>query len=213
VTVAGPGALSLEPYGELIADELNVKEVQLVSEVGEVADHVLQVNPSTLGPRLGSATQQVIRAVREGAWTRTPEGDVEVAGHVLGKEDYFLSLVPKDPEASRALPGNDLVVSLSLEVTPELAREGLARDIVRQVQEARKTAGLDVSDHIRLVLYFPPHEPELRHAAERHRDLIAGETLSDEVVFADGPIVDSFRATVADGRAFHIGIVKLPKGR
>jgi isoleucyl-tRNA synthetase len=190
-----------------------VKEVQLVSEVGEVADHVLQVNPSTLGPRLGSATQQVIRAVREGAWTRTPEGDVEVAGHVLGQEDYFLSLVPKDPEASRALPGNDRVVSLSLEVTPELAREGLARDIVRQVQEARKTAGLDVSDHIRLVLYFPPHEPELRHAAEEHRDLIAGETLSDEIVFADGPIVDSFRATVADGRAFHIGIVKLPKGR
>jgi isoleucyl-tRNA synthetase len=89
----------------------------------------------------------------------------------------------------------------------------LARDIVRQVQEARKAAGLDVSDHIRLVLYFPPHEPELRHAAEEHRELIAGETLADEIVFADSPIADSFRATVADGRAFHIGIVKLPNGR
>jgi isoleucyl-tRNA synthetase len=87
----------------------------------------------------------------------------------------------------------------------------LARDIVRQAQEARKAAGLEVSDHIRLVLYFPAHEPELRHAAEAHRELIAGETLSDEIVFADGPISDSFRATVADGRAFHIGIVKLPK--
>ena len=213
VTVAGPRALSLEPYGDLIADELNVKEVYLRSDVSEVADHVLQVNPSALGPRLGAATQQVIRAVREGSWTRTPEGDVEVAGHVLGHEEYLLSLVPKDPEASRALPANDGVVSLSLGVTPELAREGLARDMVRQVQVARKTAGLDVSDHIRLVLYFPPHEPELRHAAEAHRELIAGETLADEIVFTDGPIADSFRATVVDGRAFHIGIVKLPKER
>jgi isoleucyl-tRNA synthetase len=85
--------------------------------------------------------------------------------------------------------------------------------MVRQVQVARKTAGLDVSDHIRLVLYFPPHEPELRHAAEAHRELIAGETLADEIVFTDGPIADSFRATVVDGRAFHIGIVKLPKER
>jgi isoleucyl-tRNA synthetase len=213
VTVAGPGALFLEPYGELIADELNVKEVHLVSDVSEVADHVLQVNPSVLGPRLGAATQQVIRAVREGSWTRTAEGDVEVAGHVLGPDDYFLSLVPKDQEASRALPANDGVVTLSLVVTPELQREGLARDMVRQIQEARKAADLDVSDHIRLVLYFPPHEPELRHAAEAHRELIAGETLADEIVFADGPISDSFRATVADGRAFHIGIVKLPKAR
>jgi isoleucyl-tRNA synthetase len=85
--------------------------------------------------------------------------------------------------------------------------------MVRQVQVARKTAGLDVSDHIRLVLYFPTHEPELRHAAEAHRELIAGETLADEIVFADGPISDSFRATVADGRAFHLGIVKLPRAR
>ncbi len=108
VTVAGPSALSLEPYGDLIADELNVRQVQLVSDVGDVADHVLQVNPSVLGPRLGAATQQVIRAVRNGSWTRTSEGDVEVAGHVLGKDDYFLSLVPKDQEASRALPANDL---------------------------------------------------------------------------------------------------------
>ena len=71
-----------------------------------------------------------------------------------------------------------------------------------------------MSDHIRLLLYFSHNnELELRHAVEEHLGMVAGETLADEIVFADGPISDSIRATVADGRAFHIGIVTLPNGR
>ena len=85
-----------------------------------------------------------IGAVRRGQWMRLPEGEVEVAGHVLGDEEYSLSLVPRDKDSSRALPGNDLVVSLSLEITEELELEGLARDLVRQVQEAVSYTHLDV---------------------------------------------------------------------
>ena len=208
--VAGPGALSLSPYRELIADELNVKEVRLSDDVSEVADLALKVEPSVLGPRLGPDTQNVIAAVRRGSWERTPEGDVEVAGHVLAGDEYFLSLVPKDTDASRALPGDQLVVSLSLEVTPELEREGIARDVVRQVQEHRKALKLDVSDHIRLSLYFS-HNNGLKDAVEEHLRMVAGETLADEVIFRDGPISDGIRATVADGRAFHMGIVRMPE--
>jgi isoleucyl-tRNA synthetase len=208
--VAGPGAVGLSPYRELIADELNVKEVRLTDDVSEVADLVLKVEPSVLGPRLGPDTQNVIAAVRRGSWGRTPEGDVEVAGHVLAGDEYFLSLVPKDTDASRALPGDQLVVSLSLEVTPELEREGIARDVVRQVQEHRKALKLDVSDHIRLSLYFS-HNNGLKDAVEEHLKMVAGETLADELIFRDGPISDGIRATVADGRAFHMGIVRMPE--
>jgi isoleucyl-tRNA synthetase len=209
VTVAGPGAPALGPYADLIADELNVKQVLLVDDVSEVADLVLRVDPSVIGPRLGPATQQVISAVRRGEWARTADG-VEVAGRVLSADEYFMSLVPKDVEAGRALPGNELVVSLALEVTPQLAREGLARDLVRQVQEARKKAALDVSDHIRLVLDFSNHRP-LREAVEEHLQMVAGETLADEVVFTDGEISDGISATISDGLAFDMGLVKLPQ--
>lgn len=148
--------------------------------------------------------------MRRGSWERTPEGDVEVAGHVLAADEYFLSLVPKNTDASRALQGDQLVVSLSLEVTPELEREGIARDVVRQVQEHRKALKLDVSDHIRLSLYFS-HNNGLKDAVEEHLRMVAGETLADEVIFRDGPISDGIRATVADGRAFHMGIVRMPE--
>ena len=151
------------------------------------------------------------RPCAEGSWTRTPKGTSRWRGTCWPRRSTSFRWCPRTRTRAGRCPATTVVVSLSLEVTPELEREGLARDMVRQVQEARKTAGLDVSDHIRLVLYFPAHEPELRHAVEEHRGLIAGETLADEIVFVDGPISDRLRATVADGRAFHIGIVKLPK--
>ena len=208
VTVAGPGASALAPYVDLIADELNVKEVRLVEEVDDVADLVLQVNPSSLGPRLGAATQHVIGAVRRGQWMRLPGGEVEVAGHVLGEDEYFLSLVPRDKDSSRALPANDLVVSLSLEISAELELEGLARDLVRQVQEARKEAGLDVSDHIRLSLDFT-HAPELRQAVGAHREMVAGETLAGEIHFVHQPPPGAKEVALADGSAYSIGVEKL----
>ena len=123
--------------------------------------------------------------MRKGEWARTAEGGVEVAGYALAEGEYFLSLVPKDPASARALPGNELVVSLSLALTAELSREGLARDLVRQVQEARKRAGFDVSDHIRLVLWLPG--AELRRAVNEHQDMIASETLAAELLPAEGP--------------------------
>ncbi len=208
VTVAGAGAPRLAPYSALVAEELNVKAVNLVPDTAEVADLVLVVNPAVLGPRLGPATQQVIGAVRRAEWARTADGRVEAAGHVLEEGEYRLSLVPRNAGSARALPGNDMVVSLDVALTPELEREGLARDLVRQVQEARKRAGFDVSDRIRLVLDLG-HFAELRQAVDEHRAMVTSETLADQLVMAERPLVDPQRATVADGRAFHLHVSRL----
>jgi isoleucyl-tRNA synthetase len=116
--------------------------------------------------------------------------------------------VPREASSARALAGNEMVVSVALELTPALEREGLARDVVRQVQEARKKAGFDVSDHIKLSIGVS-HFTELRLAVEEHMDMIAGETLSDDVAVVDGPVADGERATVADGRVFHLRVERL----
>jgi len=199
VTVAGERAPALSPFRELIADELNVKQVHLVGDVSGVADVVLQVNPAVLGPRLGPATQEVIAAVRRGSWQRLPGGAVEVAGHALGPEEFFVSLVPKDPRSARALPGNDMVLMLDLELTPELEAEGLARDVVRQVQELRKRSGFDVSDHIRLVAGFGG-DSALKQAVEANLGLVARETLAQEVLLEEGEPAGAQRLELTDGR-------------
>jgi isoleucyl-tRNA synthetase len=106
------------------------------------------------------------------------------------------------------LPGNDLVVSLSLEISEELELEGLARDLVRQVQEARKKVGLDVSDHIKLSLDFT-HAPELRQAVGAHQEMVAGETLAGEIHFVHQPPPGAEEVALADGSAYYIGVERL----
>jgi isoleucyl-tRNA synthetase len=208
LTVAGAGAASLEPFAELIADEVNVKAVELRDDVGELASGVLQVTPAVVGPRLGPDTQKVLRAAKAGEWTQRDDGAVEVAGHVLEPSEFTLRLTPADEETSRALPGRDTVVVLDVVTTPELEAEGTARDVVRAVQQVRKAEGLHVSDRIHLVLELPD---DARAAAETHQGSIASETLARDVVFVDDKrhIAEAHRAELTDGRHFHIGLHKV----
>jgi isoleucyl-tRNA synthetase len=182
--VAGPGALALEDYTELIKDEVNVKEVVLSAEVAGVAVEVLTVVPGAIGPRLGEKTQQVIRAVKSGEWTRLVDGRIEAAGVVLEDGEFTLILQPKDPEAGRSLPDRAGVVRVDLETDDELEREGLARDVVRLIQEKRRSEGLHISDRIRLELALPP---PMAAGVEEHRGWVMEQTLATflDVVLAD----------------------------
>ena len=205
LTVAAPDAGALEDYRLLIADELNVKEVLLTTDVETVGEHRLQVVPAVLGPRIGPEVQKIIRAVREGRWERRADGTVEVAGRVLADDEYSLRLVPRDEGAARALPGAGGMVALDTALTPELEAEGLARDVARLVNEARKDAGLRVSDRIRLVLAVPD---DVASAVDTHRTFLAGATLATELLVEDlrtGP--EGRRYELGDGRALHIAVI------
>jgi isoleucyl-tRNA synthetase len=205
LTVAGAGASALEPFADLIADEVNVKTVDLRDEVGDLATGVLQVTPAVAGPRLGPDTQKVLRAAKAGEWSQRDDGRVEVAGHVLEPDEFTLRLTPADEDTSRALPGRDTVVVLDVDSTPELEAEGTARDVVRAVQQVRKAEQLHVADRIHLVLQLPD---ETRAAVEAHRDYVMNETLAVELAFADH-LSDGHRAELTDGRAFHVGLHKI----
>ncbi len=192
VMIASPDATELEPFLGLIADEVNVKSVELSNDVAAHASAVLQVVPAIAGPRLGKDVQRVIKAVKSGDWHR--EGDTVVAGGVaLLEGEYSLRLVPADEHASAALSGTDGVVVVDLDVTPELEAEGLARDLVRQIQQARRDAGLDVSDRIALKVLGPDAWVS---AAATHRDLIAGETLATSVTLTVDDELDEPAVTV-----------------
>ena len=181
VTVAGAGAEALEPFRALIAEELNVREVHLTSSVDTAGELVLTVNPRVAGPRLGQQVQQVIRAAKEHRWTRQDD-TVVVGGVALEPAEFELRLLPQDQATSRALPADDAVVVLDVAMTPELEAEGVARDVVRLVQDARRSAGLKVRDRIELCLAVPA---SARAAVERHRPLIAAEVLATSLAVID----------------------------
>ena len=179
LTVASPNASSLQNFLDIVKDEVNVREVLLTADVDAVASHELQVVPAVVGPRLGPNTQKVIVAVKKGEWTQEGE-TILVAGETLQPGEYALKLVTKSDSASAPLPGGAGVVLLDIHLTPELEAEGLARDVVRAVQQARRDADLNVSDRIVLTLGA---EPAVQDQLAPHEGLIAGETLAVEVVW------------------------------
>ena len=124
VTVAGAGAELLRPFASLLAEEINVREVHLRDDLGDLATMVLRPEGSALGPRLGGAAQQVFRAAKSGDWHTEPDGTVVAGGHQLQDGEYQLALQPADPATTSVLDDQQLIVVLDTTVTPELASRG-----------------------------------------------------------------------------------------
>ncbi|WP_327147565.1 isoleucine--tRNA ligase [Nocardia sp. NBC_01329] len=180
VTIAAPDAERLAPYAGIIADEVNVKKVDLTTDIATHGRFELAVNARAAGPRLGKKVQRVIQAVKAGDWSENADGVVSAAGIELLPEEYTQRLVAAEPESTAALPGNAGLVVLDSVVTEELEAEGWARDVIRDLQETRKSLGLDVSDRVTATLEVPA---ERREWASTHRGLIAGEILAVELEF------------------------------
>jgi isoleucyl-tRNA synthetase len=174
LTIAHADAKSLAPFTGLIADEVNVKAVELAEDPASLGRFELAVNPRVLGPRIGGQVQQVIRAVKAGEWAQSGDG-ILAAGVQLAPGEYDLKLAAADPDSTSALPGNAGLIALDLRVTPELAAEGTARDVVRVVQQARRDAGLDVSDRIRLTVGA---DGAVADAVRAHAGFVTAETLA-----------------------------------
>ncbi len=214
VAVADPEAL--QPFADLVAEEINVKEVRLVDEAQtSAAEHglvtTLQVNARAAGPRLGRDVQRVIQAARAGSWQQADDGTVTVDGIELQEGEY--ALVTKvedrlgDTVAAAVLPGGGFVV-LDLELDDELLGDGYARDVVRQVQDARKAAGLHVADRITLRLAVPA--PWAQAVADRAA-FIGEETLAVDVAVEASPVATDGDDDGVDDRAVAVQLAKVER--
>ncbi len=203
-TVATGHAERLEPFAGLLKDELNVKAVVFDSDVDAYCRSDLKLVPRVLGPRLGKDVQRVIKAVKTGDWT-VEDGTVTAGGVVLEDGEYELTLVPVEADRTHALPNDNGVLVLDTEVTAELAAEGLARDVVRVVQQARKDADLDVTDRVAAVIDVAD---DVREAVEAHAEFVKGETLALELSFADLP-AEATTGEAGEGRTVKAAVRKL----
>ncbi len=179
LTLYGADAEALSPFTALIQEEVNVKEIALSAALEEVAEKKLQIHFPVCGKRLGPQMKQVAAAAKQGAWEyREEDGQarIEIAGEVLAPEEFTLQLTPKDGVAgAQAVSTQDMLVVLDTELTESLKQEGLARDLIRLIQQARKDADLHISDRITLALDVPEG---LASAVKTHQQYIEEQTLS-----------------------------------
>jgi isoleucyl-tRNA synthetase len=192
LTVAVENPAALAPFTDLIADELNVKAVQLSDDIGAYGAFELTVNARVAGPRLGKDVQAAIKAVKAGEGVVNPDGTLTAGPAVLQPGEFSSRLVAADPDWTAALADGAGLVVLDGAVTPELEAEGWAKDRIRELQELRKSTGLEVSDRISVVMSVPAGQAEW---AQAHRELIAREILATRFDFGDA--VDG--AEIGDG--------------
>jgi isoleucyl-tRNA synthetase len=141
----------------------------------------LTVNSRAAGPRIGKQVQAVIKASREGDWQQTGE-TVVVGGVELLPGEFELELQSADETGAIAFLADGGFVILDTETTAELEAEGLARDLIRAVQDTRKAAGLDVSDRISMTIRGDSADDIA--AVTTHEATIAADTLATELVLS-----------------------------
>ncbi len=199
----------IEELAGLVTSELNVKELEFVHERSELVAYRAKANYRALGPRFGKDMPQVAAAVEAldaGAVARVIEGGGEVGisidghDHTLSADEISLVMEPLEGYEVEAEAGH--AVGLSLEMDDELLAEGWAREIVHAVQNARKGAGLEVSDRIILEL---AGDAELLEAAREHEEYLSEETLAMSVSYSANGAGES--ATI-DGRELLIAVTR-----
>ena len=200
-----------------LLEELNVKKATYLDVHADFVDYTVKPNLPLVGKRLGKLVPELKKALAEldgkdiAANVRSGQDTViELGGeeHTFEPEAFLLDA--QSPEGYSAVEERGYLAALNTQLTPELEQEGLARDVIRLIQNARKNAGLEVSDFIRVGLET---SGSLQKAVEAHRDTIAKEVLAKELMLtrlAEGGYEESAEV---EGNAAHDDARKSGGGR
>jgi isoleucyl-tRNA synthetase len=173
VAVKAEIAIELEPYVPVLCGELNVKTIEFLADPSSIATQSAKVNARVLGPRLGGRVQEVIQKVRNGEFEVIGENTIKIGDITLVPGEVEVGFSGKPGLAVES--GTGFVVALNTAVTPELALEGQARDLVREIQDMRKEADLHIADRIKLSI------KGAEQLLAAHQEHIKSETLCVEV--------------------------------
>jgi isoleucyl-tRNA synthetase len=198
-------------FAEQIQDELNLKRITLHDGSATLLSFEIKANPKNLGPKLGprlKAVQMALAALDPAQVALQVQAGqsvaVTVAGETILLEPTDLWVAPKVESGWAGIADRATQMLLDARITPELAREGMAREVIRHVQNARKEADLALED--RIVLHLATADAELTAAIAEHRDYIGGETLVRQ--WAEEPLGANRVEVKIDGRALTIELRK-----
>nr|WP_246210034.1 DUF5915 domain-containing protein [Wolbachia endosymbiont of Atemnus politus] len=163
----------------MIKDEVNVKKLELVNKLEGIASLELKLNFPMLGKKIPDKIKQLVQYVKEGKWKQIENERVflgdESESYIIEKGEYEL-LLKANSEYSSVFDNNKGVVILNTKLSDELTLEGLARDVVRLIQETRKQADFHISDRIRVVI--KTEDEKFKEAVNTWSEYIKEQTLA-----------------------------------
>ncbi len=207
VTFIGVSDIFSDDMALLIMDETNAKNWNNLgkADIGKYANYRLQINFPVLGKRLPSKVKDIISANKANQWS-LQGGKVSISGELLEVEEFSLKLEPKLEYSTMISPlsSNDGLVLLDLNITDELMLEGIARDVVRAIQQMRKNNDLNITDRINVSLYTD--DEKVKNSIVLWDQYIKDQTLSDEIIFSNTNV--GLEEVDLEGRILMINISK-----
>ncbi|MBL4694208.1 isoleucine--tRNA ligase [Candidatus Gracilibacteria bacterium] len=179
VSVALPESIApevVEAQKSVILEELNVKELILIEEAGDIVEQSVSVNSKVLGPKYGKDVQTIIQKVKAGEYEMTGPDSLKVGQFELMGDEIEVGF--KGKEGFDVESDEGVVVALDTMISDELRREGYARDLVRYIQDLRKEADYEVDDRIYVMVVA---SGEVEEAVTEFADYIKAETLAEEL--------------------------------
>ena len=193
----------LETFFDIIQEEINVKTIEIKTDINSYASHHLQLHFPVIGKRLPHKMKDFIKALKEQNWKQLPNGAIVLEDEVLKEEEYSLTLNPKNIEGLETLSSHKGLILLDMELNEALLNEGMARDMVRAIQQARKEANLAVSN--RITLFFKKSST-IEALLETHFNYIAEQTLATSYILKDSLKECKFMTFFENGEAKKIEI-------
>jgi len=197
LTIISKNNEQLRIFEELIKDEVNVKSIIYRDDLENEADLRLVINFPVVGKRLPHKMKDIITANKKNEWQVVAD-KLDIAGEKLEGNEFSVVLAPKDAKGAKALTHSQGLIILDLVITQELHEEGIARDLVRFIQQARKDANFSMND--RLLLEITTNY-DIKEILAKHGDFICTQTLGQfakdfEPNFVSEVEIDSKKVTI-----------------
>ncbi len=164
---------------EVIAEEVNVKSVELVKEYQSFAKKTLSLNARVLGKRLPKDMKAMLQAAKNHEYALNEQGQVVISTHTLESQEYEFRYEPLDKDNNQVDAHANTIVLLDTTLNEQLLAEGLAREIIRHIQEFRKAQDLVVDQRIKLEI--STNSKQLSQIITEYHDLISEETLCEQL--------------------------------
>ena len=199
-------------FQDILLDELNVKSVRVMDASSEAVNYRINSLPKQLGQKYKGEFPKVREAIQALPVTEAAQKLLEGLSVVIEVDGKHLEILPDEVEVHMESKTGYVVATegkylaaLVTDLTPVLVHEGLAREVVRRVQDLRKSAGLDIAD--RIVVRYTASE-NLAEAIAAYKDYIATETLTVDI--AEGDVPEGWALTVDqfDGETLTIGLIR-----
>ena len=181
LTIQSDNGRWIEEYFELIKEEVNIKDINIENVKNNENSVQLKINPRLLGPRIGKKVQECIQLAKDGKW-KEENGVVVIGDFELKEGEYDIETITNDDPSTQAIEGTDFIVKIDLVIDEKLKKEGIARDLVRAVQNTRREKELDVSDFIKIKIFG---DEDLIDSINQNLEFVKNQILAKEVIFED----------------------------